>query len=706
MPILNGRDGFFNGRRPYNPQAARVGRLAGGGGGVPVPPSFDVDYLFGDIASSATYSIQTQGVYVQATDTTVFFTQTWMGTNRWIWCKGIVKSTGAMVGPYLVGTQTLSDDDHGLPDPEYDPTSGRFYVPYGDHATPQSISMSGVNDISTWTTLAEVAGQHTYPKYKIPQTGANAGVHHLLTRNNAGTAYQLQLTKSTAVAGSGEPTWGSVTPIIDLGADSRCNVGSCELASDGHNIHFVFTFVDNADTFRTNVYYGILDSDDGKIYSRDRSFSSSSFPLSKATCDANLLVVNQGGSSRYGNIPSFNFDTSDKPHILYMDGPSGGPYDCLHIVDNGSGAWSSPATVGAFPTLPTSATHRFDSMAVVPLPDGEVDLYWVTQSAIITPDRDGAISVRRRSAAGVLGSASVVIDAENGFAQAAPTPVRNGTSSARMFCGQSNGDETIETGTLKGYAFGDSGRLKYNYSSLARTLFATLQPATADKFAIDEFITGMEGNGLWSAQMELFYLAMDNFTMGSVNWANPSQYTLAQVGSPTFTARTSFQGNGSSTKYNTGFTPSSNAAKATQNSEALSVFSLTNTGNAAYFDIGGGSGPFSQFNGRTATNVHRGGINTGTSVDFGAATVSSAGFISLSRTASNLTTLYRNGASVATTATASTGLANGAVHICGTTSGFSARALQMASFSAGRTAAQELQFWTHYLKLRWQLQLA
>lgn len=680
-------------------------------------PVFDVDSLFSDISSSASYFIQPDHLYIASINTTMWFEQTYLRTStdtsdglRAIWARSYNHTTKAMGGPYVVGLTGIANDAHGVPIPAYDQNTGYIYCDYGSHGTPLQQSVStNPNDPTAWTPLTAVAGQHTYPKHVIPTAGANAGVHYLFTRNVTGTDYQLQLTKSTAVV-AGVPTWGTTNVCVDLGANSRCDAGPFLLAADGMSIHGVFTRPDNVDSTRKDVFYGVFNTNDDKWYSYNLSFSMV-IPMDLTSAQTNFRVVDQTTPALEGNVPAFNFDLAGNSQLVYMEGGSGGPYSLMHrkIVTGVSGSIGSPTTVGAFPTLPTSPTHRFDGMGVIALPDGSCDLYWVTQSSTSFA-RGGDISKVNRTSGGAFGAQTLVRAATASYALDGPSPALNAqsqsatsgvNSAARVHLGETNGVEATESGNIKAYAYGDGNvPLKYNYSSLSRTLFSTLQPLTSQKQVIDDFINALDALGIWSAKMEAFYLALNDFTSGSVNWASPGNNTLTQVSTPTFTALTSFKGNGTSTKFNANFNPTG-APKSSLNSAALGVWIRgTDTNNDAYFDIGAAGGGVSQLNSHyTSSANYRGTITSGTNANFGSSPTA-PGFHILSRTASNLMTYYKNGVSVGTAATASTALPNASLHLCGTTTAFSAREVVFGFHAAGLTTADALNLFNYGQKLR------
>jgi hypothetical protein len=219
----------------------------------------------------------------------------------------------------------------------------------------------------------------------------------------------------------------------------------------------------------------------------------------------------------------------------------------------------------------------------------------------------------------------------------------------------------------------------------------TTAPTDQHKEAIDEWYQWMKGHGLLT-KMDVYYCyKAATRQQGDLNWVNPALFSSPTNvgGGPTFVANSHVAGNGTSQAINTGFTPSLHATKGTQDNFGLYTQIVNNVGNDAYFDVGAGAVPFAAINARRASGSAeiRGGVNTGTAVQFNAQ-ATSVGRTSLERTASNLTTAIKDGVAAGTTATASTGLCNSPLYICGTGPSFSARQIRRMSSGEAFTAAQ------------------
>ncbi len=92
--------------------------------------------------------------------------------------------------------------------------------------------------------------------------------------------------------------------------------------------------------------------------------------------------------------------------------------------------------------------------------------------------------------------------------------------------------------------------------------YATTQgytkPSVAQQTIQNQLVVDMKAAGIAWSDLSLFYvMATDGSSeYAGINWADPNNFELTQVGSPTFITDEGFQGNGSSMALNTGFTPS------------------------------------------------------------------------------------------------------------------------------------------------------
>lgn len=213
----------------------------------------------------------------------------------------------------------------------------------------------------------------------------------------------------------------------------------------------------------------------------------------------------------------------------------------------------------------------------------------------------------------------------------------------------------------------------------------TTKPNAARKVLIDALVGGLKTDGIW-AGLDLLYLTAAHAADAAViNWITPGTYTAIPVNSPTFTADRGYAGNGTSSRLRTQFTPSTQAAKLTQNSASIWVWSRTDVSNGAYYDMGAATSPQLRFKFRQPTDNNLITINDGTTATTGGGLwTSSIGMFGLQRTASNARRTFYNGVQRgADSTTASTGMNAQEQWIGGANNvAFSPREIAMAAWGA------------------------
>jgi hypothetical protein len=183
----------------------------------------------------------------------------------------------------------------------------------------------------------------------------------------------------------------------------------------------------------------------------------------------------------------------------------------------------------------------------------------------------------------------------------------------------------------------------------------TTPPTAARKATIDFYIKCMKGYGLWSGLDRFYAFAAADSQAALVNWKNPS-LNAALVGSPVFVADRGFTGDGVGAGIDTQFTPS--GSNFVQNSAQVTAYSLSvaaaaNNNNRIIGNLGASTGR-TVFNPRAVGNVISYAINA----SFGTAGANSNtdGQFVIRRTAAGATDAARNGISIQSDTTASTGL--------------------------------------------------
>jgi hypothetical protein len=229
----------------------------------------------------------------------------------------------------------------------------------------------------------------------------------------------------------------------------------------------------------------------------------------------------------------------------------------------------------------------------------------------------------------------------------------------------------------------------------------------ADIKILNTFIRTLKLNGAWRHLDALWVMCLADTSISYLNLKNPGTFTLSPQSSPTFSAYQGVTFDGASNYMDTGLTPSTAAAATMQAGSPcnmmIGVWELTevavngaraigvniNSAGNLYLVPRAGSGNQAQF-----------GINTA-STNIGAGSVtSSIGLWALQRESDDTVSLYRNGASLATSATAQggTGLPSksiyiGALNSNGTAANFRGSRIGMAFCGARMNAVRHLMFY-------------
>jgi hypothetical protein len=215
--------------------------------------------------------------------------------------------------------------------------------------------------------------------------------------------------------------------------------------------------------------------------------------------------------------------------------------------------------------------------------------------------------------------------------------------------------------------------------------------------AFNTFYIALKAMSLYTKFDRLWVLANEDATAALMCLVSLQNATA--VAGPTFTAGQGYAGNGTTQYINTGFNPSTHGVNYTLNSAMLGFYSRdTATGGR---DIGGTDAAtreaqvISNFWDNTAYCA----VNQNTGAGFASgANANGAGLYLGTRTASNAIALYKNGASLATAATASSALPNCNMYVCalsstaGAPAGFTARQEAMAFFGSGFSALEAAAF--------------
>lgn len=237
------------------------------------------------------------------------------------------------------------------------------------------------------------------------------------------------------------------------------------------------------------------------------------------------------------------------------------------------------------------------------------------------------------------------------------------------------------------------------YDTDAQAYFTAVEGAggtinAAGKTAYNNLIVGLKADSLWTRLDRLWcWCAQD--AIAAVRDVKAIQ-SATPTASPTFTTKTGYDFNGSTQYFDSGFAPSTAGGAYTQNSAHIGVWCLDDVPLSSNLDMGAsaaGAAPFARICARSSGAVAMTCIlNSGTTFTANHTVSTSVGHSLFSRTASNLTTAYKDGASLTTDATASTGLPSNNIFIgannTGSAGSFSTRAQAFCHFGSGLDATQ------------------
>jgi hypothetical protein len=170
-------------------------------------------------------------------------------------------------------------------------------------------------------------------------------------------------------------------------------------------------------------------------------------------------------------------------------------------------------------------------------------------------------------------------------------------------------------------------------------------PASARQLLIDDLVTGLKADGIWSKLDALWVMAAHAEQAARLNWKDPLGTALTAVNSPSFTADQGYTGDGSSAYINTHFAPSLDGANLTQSSGSAGVWVRTVGASGNYLGVTDRTGvPEHQFRIENNSGTNRSRFNDITWVSYSTPPATNQ-LLSSNRSSSSNTQLYTNGSS-------------------------------------------------------------
>ena len=211
---------------------------------------------------------------------------------------------------------------------------------------------------------------------------------------------------------------------------------------------------------------------------------------------------------------------------------------------------------------------------------------------------------------------------------------------------------------------------------------------STERAAIGTLITQLKDSSLWASFTAIYPMVGGSDASCRVNLKSPSTFSISFFNSPSFSSN-GVDWNGTNQYGNTTVTPSTSLSL---NSTSISYYSRENTATPA-LDMGCNDALARTYFNPTSYYAINQTISTDSYVN-----PNTSGLFTISRTASNLVTEYRNGISTASTTSVSTALCTvpifiGARNNTGGATGFTDRQCAFAAIGGGLTAGQSLTFY-------------
>lgn len=227
-----------------------------------------------------------------------------------------------------------------------------------------------------------------------------------------------------------------------------------------------------------------------------------------------------------------------------------------------------------------------------------------------------------------------------------------------------------------------------DFDADALVLFAAMSvaPDAAHKAADNAFIVGLKSAGIWDDLDLLQVEATHDVQAAKLNWKNPNTFPLTNVaGGPAFVADRGFTSNAVDSALDTQWTPATHAVKYTLNDASAWVFVRSGVSDTNAL---GNAGTHRCTLGPRVGTALAGRINDGTLDSRSVA--SPDGFSGVQRTASNVKSLWKDGAKQgADFTTASTGLAGASQYVCGVAGvAFTASQICLTAWGASLTGKE------------------
>lgn len=259
----------------------------------------------------------------------------------------------------VVGTNPLTDDDHGVPDIVVD-TNGYIHVFYGCHNSPMLYARSmDPEDVRRWANktaaiTGNVDADATYPIGVVLSSGTILLYH----RGVPGVSRDEMVSQSV----DGGDTWTGPIKIIDAeGGNDRTYVYDTVRETDT-KVHMVWSHFESGDTATIDVYHAYHNPATGNLFSMDGT--NLGVLISRAEAEANCKVFDSGANHDGYTMMALVGST---PHIVWTHIVAEAEAYCYFSKWTGA-AWSAPVQI-------TQYDYKYNQAVIIALDASNLEVY-------------------------------------------------------------------------------------------------------------------------------------------------------------------------------------------------------------------------------------------------------------------------------------------------------------------------------------------
>jgi|SRR3990172_2015167 len=227
----------------------------------------------------------------------------------------------------------------------------------------------------------------------------------------------------------------------------------------------------------------------------------------------------------------------------------------------------------------------------------------------------------------------------------------------------------------------DIGTIEYNS-------FLTTPLSASRLRIVDTLVRALKYSGNWTLIDRLWLFASETQQGAQISLVNPSSTAITEVNAPAWVANQGYTSNGTTSYLNSNINIATGTVQYTQNNACIGLYSRSNVAEDLY-DMGvfdGGTTRRAQIISRSLTDTMNAALNSNTNSTM--ANTSSSGLMISARTASDLTTFYRNAVSLGTINAASASISSYNLFVLclnatGSATGYSTKQISMSLIGAG-----------------------